>query len=67
MSTEESFILLDRASRNILGEYESLDDAQMERREYVSAAPEAAGSLEIWHGDVQLPVEPDARHRSPAA
>lgn len=54
--SDELFILLDRASRNILGEFESLEDAQAERLEYVSAAPDAAESLEIWHGDVQVPV-----------
>ena len=29
--SDELFILLDRASRNILGEFESLEDAQTER------------------------------------
>lgn len=55
--SDELFILLDRASRNILEEFESLEDAQTERLEYVSAAPGAAESLEIWHGDVQVPVD----------
>ena len=63
--SDEPFILLDRASRNILGEFESLEDAQTERLEYVSAAPDAAESLEIWHGDVQVPVDPESLRTSP--
>ena len=64
--SDELFILLDRASRNILGEFESLEDAQAERLEYVSAAPDAAESLEIWRGDVQVPVDPESLHTFPA-
>ena len=60
-------MLLDRASRNILGEFESLADATSDRREWVSAEPHAAGSLEIWHGDVQIPVDPGSLHTSPTA
>ena len=65
--SDELLILLDRASRNILGEFESLEDAQTERLEYASAAPDAAESLEIWHGDVQVPVDPESLHTFPAA
>jgi hypothetical protein len=65
--SDDLFILLDRASRNILGEFESLQDAQTDRLEWVGAAPEAAQSLEIWHGDIQVPVDPESLHTSPAA
>ena len=64
---EESFILLDRVSRNVLGEFESLEDAQTDRLEWVGAEPDAAESLEIWHGDIQVPVDPESLHTSPAA
>jgi hypothetical protein len=64
---EEPFILLDRASRNILGEFDALEDAQAERREYIEAAPDAAASLEIWHGDVQVPIDPESLTTAPAA
>jgi hypothetical protein len=65
--SDDLFILLDRASRNILGEFESLEDARTDRLEWVGAAPEAADNLEIWHGDVQVPVDPESLHTSPAA
>ena len=63
--TDDPFILLDRASRNILGEFESLEDAQTDRLDWVGPAPEAAESLEIWHGDVRVPVDPESLHTSP--
>lgn len=63
---DATFILLDRASRNILGEFGSLADAMNDRQEWVSAEPDAAESLEIWHGDVQIPVDPGSLHTSPA-
>ena len=65
--SDEHFIILDRASRNILGEFESLADAQADRLEWVGPAPEAAESLEIWHGDVRVPVDTESLHTSPAA
>ena len=65
--SDESFILLDRPSRNILGEFGSLEDAQTDRLEWVTAEPDAAESLEIWHGDVQIRVDPGSLHTSPAA
>ena len=65
--SDEQFILLDRASRNILGRFESLADAQADRLEWVGPAPEAAESLEIWRGDVRLPSDPESLDTSPAA
>ena len=65
--SDEPFILLDRASRNILGEFASLEDAQADRLEWVRSAPDAADCLEIWHGDVRVPVDPESLHTSPAA
>jgi hypothetical protein len=65
--SEEPFILLDRASRNILGEFESLNDARTDRLEWVDAASEADESLEIWHGDVRIPIDPESLQPSPAA
>ncbi|MEI7761545.1 MAG: hypothetical protein WCJ67_12440 [Thermoleophilia bacterium] len=64
---DDPFILLDRASRNILGEFESLKDAQTDRLDWVGAEPDAAESLEIWHGDVRIPADPGSLHTSPAA
>ena len=65
--SDDRFILLDRPSRNILGEFGSLADAKSDRQEWVSAEPDAAESLEIWHGDVQIPVDPGSLHTSPTA
>lgn len=65
--SDEAFILLDRGSRNILGEFESLEDARAERAEYVNTAPDAAQSLEIWNGDVQVPADPELRQTSSTA
>jgi hypothetical protein len=65
--SDDPFILLDRASRNILGEFGSLEDAQTDRIVWVGAEPDAAESLEIWHGDIRIPVEPGSFHTSPAA
>jgi hypothetical protein len=66
--SDEPFILLDRASRNILGEFQTLDDARVDLLEWVRSAPEAAESLEIWHGDVHVVIDDaDAAHTSPAA
>ncbi len=65
--SEEPFILLDRASRNILGEFESLDDARTDRLEWVDAASDAEENLEIWHGDAQDPIDPESLQPSPAA
>ena len=65
--SDEPFILLDRASRNILGEFESLESARADRLEWVGATSDAAESLEIWHGDVQIPIEPESLQPAPAA
>ena len=65
--SDDRFILLDRPSRNILGEFGSLADAKSDRQEWVSAEPDAAESLEIWHGDIRIPVDPGSLHTSPAA
>ena len=64
---DDHFILLDRAARNILGEFESLEDAQTDRLDWVGAEPDAAEDLEIWHGDVRIPPDPRSLHTSPAA
>jgi hypothetical protein len=65
--TDEPFILLDRDSRNILGEFQSLEDALADRREWIDASPDVAASLEIWHGDVRVPADPESLGKTPAA
>ena len=54
-------------SRNVLGEFKPREDAQTDRLEWVGAAPDATESLEIWHGGIQVPVDPESLHTSPAA
>ena len=53
------YLLLDRASRNFLGEFETFEEAEETLLRYVRAAPQATADLEIWHEDSTEPIRVD--------
>jgi hypothetical protein len=63
------FILFDRASRNQLGEFDTLSEAEETLARFVAAAAEAVHDLEIWDDDegVILEVDPAKLRPAPAA
>lgn len=67
--TSGRYILFDRASRNQLGEFDTLPEAHEALARFVAAGPQAADDLEIWDDDegVVLDVDPAALHPAPAA
>lgn len=60
MSTEGRYILLDQASMNELGEFDTFPEAEETLLRFVRADARAAESLEIWDDDlaVRIPVDP---------
>lgn len=69
MSAERRFILLDQASMNELGEFETFAEAEETLLRFVSADARAADSLEIWDDDLdtRLPVDADKIRRAATA
>lgn len=67
--SEGRFILFDRASRNQLGEFNTLPEAEETLARFVAAAPEAVLDLELWDDDmgVILQVDPAKLRPAPAA
>ena len=63
------YLLLDRASRNFLGEFETFEKAEETLLRYVAADPSAAPDLEIWHedGTEPIPVDPEKLRKFTAA
>lgn len=60
------YALLDQASLNELGHFDTLAEAIETRARFVAAAPEAADDLEIWDQDDDVFVEIDPGQRRPA-
>jgi hypothetical protein len=61
---ELNFLLLDRETRNFLGEYETFEEAEATFFRYVTGDPSAAEHLEIWHEDgTRLEVDPEKIRR----
>ncbi len=57
---EKPYVLLDRASRNFLGEFETLGEAEAALLRFVRADASAADDLELWHDDRErVPVDPE--------
>lgn len=56
---EFAYALLDRESRNLLGEWNSYEEAEETYLSYVRAAGKVVESLELWHGDERIHVDPD--------
>jgi len=69
MMSKNKYTLLDRASRNFLGWFDTLAEAEETRDRFVAAAPQAADDLEIWddHKGVQIELGTDKRRPAPAA
>lgn len=63
------YTLLDRASRNFLGEFDTLAEAEETLARFLLHAPEAATDLEIWDDDegVRVEVDPGTLRPAPAA
>ena len=55
---EFAYVLLDRWSKNFLGEWDTYEEAEETYLEYVRAAPEAVERLELWHEDERIHVDP---------
>ena len=63
------YILLDQLSRNQLGEFDTLAEAEETLARFLAAAPQAAADLEIWDDDegIRIDVDPATLHPAPAA
>lgn len=69
MSADGRYVLLDQASLNQLGEFDTFAEAEDALLRFVAADPRAASSLEIWDEDqdTKLPVDEDKLRRATAA
>ncbi len=58
---KQRFIVLDQLTRNQLGEFATVDEAEACFLRFVKAAPGAASHIEIWDDDEdrRLDVDPD--------
>lgn len=63
------YILLDRASRNQLGEFDTISEAEETLARFLEHAPEAVDDLEIWDDDegVRVELDPGTLRPAPAA
>jgi len=61
MTIEGRYILLDQASMNELGEFDTFAEAEACFLRFVKAEPSAVEQLEIWDDDedIRLDVDPD--------
>ncbi len=65
---EKPYVLLDRASRNFVGEFETFEEAETALLRFVKADVSAAGDLELWHEERErLPVDPEKLRRATGA
>ena len=60
------FILLDQASMNQLGEFDTLAEAKETLARFVAHTLEAAADLEIWDDDEDVRIEIDLATLRPA-
>ena len=67
--SKNQYTLLDRASRNFLGWFDTLDEAEETLARFLAAAPEAAADLEIWDDKkgVRIEIDPETLLPAPAA
>jgi hypothetical protein len=56
---EFEYVLLDRLSRNFLGEWHTYDEAEATYLEYIADAPTHVDRLELWHLDQRIHVDPE--------
>jgi len=66
MTTSGRYILLDQLSRNQLGKFDTLAEAEEALRRFLALAPDAAEHLEVWDDDDDLRVEIDPETLCPA-
>lgn len=53
------YVLLDRLSKNFLGEWHTYDEAEKAYLEYVAEAPSHLDRLELWFEDERIHVDPE--------
>jgi hypothetical protein len=63
------YVVLDQITRNQLGEFPTVEEAEACLLRFVDAAPSAAEHLEIWDDelDVRLQIDPATLRPAPAA
>jgi len=63
------YILLDQLSRNQLGEFDTLAEAEETLARFLAPATQAADHLEIWDDDegIRIGVDPATLRPAPAA
>ncbi len=59
--SEYRYVVFDRLSRNQLGEFPTLDDAEACFLRFVKAEPSAVEHLEIWDDDKEIRLDIDPR------
>lgn len=55
---EFEYVLLDRLTRNFLGEWHTYGEAERTYLEYISSAPSHVERLELWYLDKRIHVDP---------
>jgi hypothetical protein len=65
--SEKPYVLLDRKTRNFLGWFDTLDEAEKAFFDFVRPHPPAAEHLEIWREDERVEVDPEKIRRLTAA
>ena len=56
MSREPEYVLLDRLTRNQLGEFDTYEEAEEAYFDFVGPHPPAAEHIEIWREDGTEPI-----------
>lgn len=67
--SKDRYIILDQASMNEIGHFDTLSEAEEALARFLEAAPQAADDLEIWDDDegVRIEVDPAKLRPAPAA
>lgn len=53
------YVLLDRLSKNFLGEWHTYEEAETAYLEYLAEAPSHLDRLELWCDDERVQVDPE--------
>lgn len=64
--SENRYVILDQASMNEIGHFDTLPEAEEALARFVAAAPQNADDLEIWDDDEGAKVEVDPATLRPA-
>ncbi len=67
--SENRYVILDQASMNEIGHFDTLPEAEEALARFLEAAPQNADDLEIWDDDegVKVEVDPATLRPAPAA